>query len=155
MSDTLKKTGGFIDWFTPKRAITISILLIIVIIVIVFVWKRVKNAVGKVGESADRAILEAKGVTLTYPKAQYNTFADTIHNAYGWFYDSVDDIYGVIGMLKNDLDFLELKKAYGLRPSTYMGTMGTMEQNMGWRLDSKEISKINSILRNNGINYQV
>ena len=112
-------------------------------------------AFGKIGESADKAILESKGVKLTYPKAQYNAFADTIHGAYGMFYDSVNDIYDVIGKLKNDLDFLELKQAYGLRKSTYSGTMGTMEENMKWRLDANEIAKINSILRLNNISYQI
>ena len=151
----MSKTGNFIDWWTPKRAITIVVLLVVIVVVLVFTWRRIKMAFGKAGEVADRAILESRGVTLTYPKAQYITFADRIHNAYGMWNDDEEAIYAVMGMLRNDLDFLELKAAYGMRKSTYSGTLGNMEDNMRWRLDSREIAKINSILRNNGINYQI
>ena len=141
--------------FNIKKTILTIVIIIIAIVIIYFTWSKVKKIFGKVGDATDKAILEAKGMTLTHPKAQYITFADTIHGAYGWAWDSNNVIYETIGKLKNDLDFLQLKEAYGVRASTYMGTMGTMEENMRWRLNANEIAKINSILRLNNISYQI
>lgn len=149
------KATGFIDWFTPKRTITIVIMIIVIAVVVYFSWSKLKKLFGKINESTDKAILEAKGVSLTYPKGQYITFADTINAAFGFFNDDEDAIYAVFNQLRNDLDFLELKEAYGLRPSVYQGTNQTLSEALKSRLDSTEIAKINSILRTNNITYQI
>ena len=57
---------------------------------------------------------------LSYPKTQYKSWADSLEKAwypytFGFGTDE-ETVYSIIRKLKNNSDWLELQKAYGVRP---------------------------------------
>jgi len=110
----------------------------------------------------------------SYADSQYAAFADAIQNALsgcdftpsatllGILSDSGTAVYNVIQNINNDVDFLKLEKAYGLRTiskSWYCGylsdiTNADMETALTRVLDSQEISYLNNYMAGKGISYK-
>jgi hypothetical protein len=101
----------------------------------------------------------------TYPDSQYYDFADVLESAMENAGTDEESIYSVFRKIKNDKDFLYLKKAFGKR--TYSGelfggltslvdpTEDSLEQWLQKELSSEELTKVNKILSNNGVNYVI
>ena len=108
---------------------------------------------------------EKEGTNLSYKPSQYITWADKIDDSFSanWL-DMTDEeaIYSIMRQLKTNNDWLELMKAYGMRtyydPTSLTYITGkkinllTALQN---ELDTKEKSKVNTILKNKGIRYRI
>lgn len=104
-------------------------------------------------------------VNLSYKPTQYITWADKLEdatNGTNWF-DGTDEeaIYKVIRNLKNNNDWLELNKAYGMRayydvsPEFILGKDTNMVKMLQLELDTTEKEKVNSILKSKGIKYRI
>jgi len=96
----------------------------------------------------------------TYPLSQYSQFAQKIENAGSDIGTDEDSIFAVFRKIKTNKDLLLLKKAFGTRPYTgdilpYFILRNNLDL-QGWltsELSSSEVTKINTILRNNGVTY--
>jgi len=108
---------------------------------------------------------EKEGKDLSYKPSQYITWADKIDDSFSanWL-DMTDEeaIFSIMRQLKTNNDWLELMKAYGLRtyydPTslTYItGKKINLLTALQLELDTKEKSKVNTILKNKGIRYRV
>lgn len=101
----------------------------------------------------------------TMTATSYQNLAKRIYNAYDQNYgvynslfDSVNEkeIYAVFNQLKNNLDYLELKKAFGTRPvpTAFVRLLTDPVDLETWlqsALSEKERSQVNTILRSKGI----
>ena len=86
--------------------------------------------------------------------------ANQIHSALDGYGSDESAVYRVFVQVKNDLDVVNLTKAYGIRklssgkwnPATdFEGTLG---QSLTEELDAKEIDALNTILAKKGIKYR-
>lgn len=142
-----------------------------------FTWLVVIGVVGYVGYRVVKKVLKpgppsaesmqkkdvSKLETLfkpSYNEAAYAGYADAIYaagHANNLFGTDEDAIYRVLGLMKNDLDFAKLSKAFGKRrlfASFYQGDLIAF-LNDELNEDDGEIEKANSILARNGITYVI
>lgn len=103
-------------------------------------------------------------VKLTYKPSQYVTWADKLEDALlGTTFNNTDEdaIYKVMYYLKSNNDWLELNKAYGIRKwynsniPFHQGTNKNLLASLQADLDTDEKSKVNRILKKNGITYSI
>lgn len=123
-------------------------------------WKKylaakAENKYTSLVQSETEALVQS-GQTLTYPKSNYYTFADQLQEAmqYTGTYFSV--IYSIFAKLKNDLDILELNKAFGKRDIYFWGFTYnfTLPEALRDELSEEEISKLNKLLYAKKIKYR-
>lgn len=132
----------------------------------------VKNLVGAITnpskKSADQLVkdadldvikLEDKGVFPSYSSSQYNSFADQIYNAVITTnpFNPTDEesIFRIMGLLKNDSDFVKLVKAFGYKRLEFSTKTAPLQTHLQEDLTSEEIQKVNEILRSNNITYRI
>jgi hypothetical protein len=104
-------------------------------------------------------------IKASYKPTQFVTWADKLEDSFNsnWL-DQTDEaaIYSIMRKLKNNTDWLELNKAYGLRSYydpfslTYLtGKEINLVKALQMELDSKEKNNVNYILKTKGITYRV
>lgn len=100
---------------------------------------------------------------LSYPLSSYQGFADKIFSGWSTNYNPFDrlneePIYEVFKAMKNDLDVLELIKAFGKRrePTAIIGLLNNvaLPEWLAVGMDTDEIDQVNSILASKGIKYR-
>jgi hypothetical protein len=104
-------------------------------------------------------------IKASYKPTQFVTWADKLEDSFNSnFLDQTDEaaIYSIMRKLKNNTDWLELNKAYGLRSYydpfslTYLtGKEINLVKALQMELDSKEKNTVNYILKTKGITYRV
>jgi len=103
-------------------------------------------------------------IKLTYKPSQYITWADKLEDAIlGTTFNNTDEdaIYKIMYYLKSNNDWLELNKAYGIRKwynsniPFHQGTNKNLLAALQADLDTDEKSKVNKILKSNGITYSI
>lgn len=105
----------------------------------------------------------AKTQKLSYPLSSYQGYADKIFTGWSTNYNPFDrlneePIYEVFKAMKNDLDILELIKAFGKRrePTAIIGLLNNvaLPEWLAVGMDTDEIDQINKILASKGIKYR-
>ena len=108
-------------------------------------------------ETFDKDILKAKQTQKpTFSESVYNTLANRLYVA-GTSNFGTDEkaIYSVFKLLKNDLDFLLLQKAFGTKRNEFSLQFSDMGGYLQSELNSEEIDMINKILVSKGIKGRV
>lgn len=93
----------------------------------------------------------------SYTVTQYKVFADTLFDAFSGPGTDEERVKSVFQKMKNDLDVLELIKAYGTRDGGtywYSPKMTLIEQIPYDLTDSDIATYVNLPLRSNGVTYQ-
>jgi hypothetical protein len=100
---------------------------------------------------------------LSYPPTQYKSWGDTLEEAwyeYPFGLGTVEEtVYNIMRKLKNNNDWLELQKAYGVR-QYYSGGFAagnkTLVEAIAVEDDGGEMrKKINEIFKSKGITYRI
>ena len=101
----------------------------------------------------------------SYKPSQYLTWSDKLEDSFNNnFLDQTDEeaIYNIMRKLKNNTDWLELMKAYGMRTyydpfnlSYITGKEINLLKALQMELDTKEKNKVNYILKSKGITYRI
>jgi hypothetical protein len=130
---------------------------------------------------AEKRRLQSQGVRPSYPSSQYNTWANSIQQAFdgcdptgqlSWGADSPlgavsfwstsgFKVAKIFAELKNDLDYLSLTTAWGIRTYDACGWFTgdvkdvDLAKAISDELTAREISNLNEILRKKGIKYKV
>lgn len=128
----------------------ITLVLILAIIYAVRFFKQKPDAgIDGAKESIDKS-------KLTFPLGQYGLFADQIEEATDGFGTDEAAIYDVFESLNNISDVSQLIVSYGKRwyPDKVIPYKITLGNLMAEELDHKELSKVNDLLSNKGINYK-
>ena len=100
---------------------------------------------------------KAKTMSLTYNPTQYKIFADNLFDAFTGPGSDEVRIRSVFQQMKNDLDVLELIKAYGTRDGgayAWSPKMTLIEQVPYDLTDSEILTYVNSPLQANGVTYR-
>jgi hypothetical protein len=130
------------------------------------IYKAIKNRQPSQGTALlnDEAAAKAKGQSLSYTQATYVNLANVIFNA--WFqnfniFNPVDEkqILSVMSKMKNDLDIIQLTRAFGKRRAPVpFGSFFVSDLSLGeWLregLYDNEIQAVNNVLRSKGITAQ-
>jgi hypothetical protein len=130
------------------------------------VYKSIKNRQPSQGAALlnDEAAAKAKGQSLSYTQATYVNLANVIFNA--WFqnfniFNPVDEkqILSVMSKMKNDLDIIQLTRAFGKRRAPVpFGSFFVSDLSLGeWLregLYENEIQAVNNVLKAKGITAQ-
>lgn len=128
-------------------------------------------------QTADANQLAQQGMKPSYGSSQYNSWADGIKSQFdgcdisvnmvapSWFRSS--DLSGsgkylanIFSKLNNDLDYLLLQKAYGIRTHDQCGWWtgdftGNLSQAIADELENSEIQLLNKYLAQRGITYKI
>ena len=108
----------------------------------------------KQNQTDDTLKKEISSGALTYEQTQYVSFADRLETAMYGYTDDEEAVFDVFSKLRNRSDLLQLIRAFGERRIIW--TIGKSNLN-AWisnRLETKEIARINDILKRNNIDYQ-
>ena len=127
-------------------------------------WYRKRNPTDESSMSADEKAAKAKGQALSYTLTTYQGLANTIYNA--WFqrfnpFNAVDEtiVLSVMDKMKNDLDVLQLIRAFGKRrsPVNFASLLVpdvTLPEWLSIGLEANEIKAINDVLGKKGISFK-
>lgn len=147
------------------------------------VWKqfRKREEQGKARQTvreqkSEISDLQRKGLKASYAESQYKSWADRLQKQYdgadmkqnvfdydipvlGQWSGSGKVTAQIVGQLKNNLDFLKLSDAWGVRTYDQAGWFtgdftGTLAQAVNDELDNGEVNALNNILKKNGISYR-
>lgn len=117
--------------------------------------------------SNDIAKLENDGVQATYADSAYLQFANMLFQAVAGAGTDYDAIYNIFDKIKNDVDYLKLNKAFGVRrygaifekdPLPFVSNIFplpeyTLTQALSSEMSDSKIAKLNQILKSNGVTY--
>ena len=127
-------------------------------------WYRKRNPTDESSLSADEKAAKAKGQALSYTLSSYQGLANTIYNA--WFqrfnpFNAVDEtiVLSVMDKMKNDLDVLQLIRAFGKRrsPVNFASLLVpdvTLPEWLSIGLEANEIKAVNDVLGKKGISFK-
>jgi hypothetical protein len=127
-------------------------------------WYRKKNPTDESSLTADEKAARAKGQALSYTLSSYQGLANTIFNA--WYqtynpFNSIDEtiVLSVFSKMKNDLDVLQLIRAFGKRraPVNFLSLLTpdvTLGEWLSIGLEPAEIKAVNEVLAKKGISFQ-
>jgi hypothetical protein len=154
------KTTGIVK----KYQVPLIITGVAVVGYLGYKWYRKKNPTDESSLSADEKAAKAKGQALSYTLSSYQGLANTIFNA--WFqrynpFNAVDEtiVLSVMNKMKNDLDVLQLIRAFGKRrsPVNFLSLLVpdvTLSEWLSIGLEPAEIKAINDVLGKKGISFQ-
>lgn len=106
---------------------------------------------------------------VSYTATSYQNMAKRIFNAYeqnfgvyNSFFDAVNEkeIYAVFGLLKNNLDYLEMRKAFGVKPlpTAFLGKLTDPVDLESWltnALSTSERAQLNKIMKSKNIVIEI
>lgn len=177
---SVNKTYQYYQSLPPwARGVAVVGMLGVVTIVGFKIYKGIKDRVDKnrlasavKDTKKELDALTGQGQKATFPDSQYQAFANTLQNQFAgcdWsvgimnvkLSDSGEVLKGICEKLNNNVDFLKLVYAYGVRTYDQCGTWpfagdftGDIYKAVNDELDNYEIRKINEVLAKKGITYK-
>lgn len=125
-----------------------------------FIWNKFGKAVkNSIAVNTDESALKSEGQKLSYPLTNYQNFADKIYQAgMNWSitegFTDEEAMYDVFRQMKNDLDIVQLFKAFGMRRAEFSFQDVNLGGFLQSELDPDEIQVVNKILTSKGIKYR-
>jgi hypothetical protein len=148
MKNVIDKTEGLLN--TPKRIIAIVILIVGIVIAFYFLKGKISNLFSMFRkEIDDKQVIEdaiaETGKQPSYSDSQYRVMAEQLYAAMKGWGTNEESIYNVFRQMKSRVDVLKLIDAYGVKDGEDLVT---------WlNGDLWSFTKINQILRDNGVDY--
>lgn len=141
---------------TTVKGMNIYVKLAIIVVVIVIIYliinaivKNIKTA-GQIKDFvSEQGQWEKKGEKLSYPLSEYKSMADKLYQAMDGIGTTNSAVYAVFDKVNNNMDFLELKKAFGVRDDENLTEWITGD------MSESEINNINKKLTSKGIQYTI
>ena len=100
--------------------------------------------------------IQASGQQPSYTDTSYNNLADRIESAVkSHIFTDKDGIFDVFKLLKKDVDFLKLIKAFGQRRMQFTLAYGDLGAFLGSVLNSDDMNQVNSIMAANGLKSRI
>lgn len=113
-------------------------------------------------EVESEIVASSKKEKASYPSSQYYSFADAIETAVNDIGTNEQLLYTTFRKLKNNTDYLLLKKAYGIReyngdifPYIITRAKWGLEATLQNELSKTELGYVNAILKKANIKYRV
>ncbi|MDX1447193.1 hypothetical protein [Lishizhenia sp.] len=143
-----------------QQPVVVQIVVAIILLVIgwnVYNWAKaqMKNSAEETQGKVEIKQLEKQGVTPSYSDSDFDAMADDLEEAMTGpsNTDDANQVYSVLKKLKNDADFIQLNKAFGLRSSSWDFINPTATDLSTWLRDESlvDVSVINSQLSFQGL----
>lgn len=154
MSKTISNIDKLID--NPKKILFIVITIVIIIVVLWIFWGKIKSLFSRIGNKVQASAeltdyMTQTGEFVTLSDGEFGNLANKLEqafygNLFGWGTDE-QAVYNVFNSMRNGADVRKLVSVYGTRHDM------TLNQAMVSELSNRELSKVNNILSNKGINY--
>lgn len=110
--------------------------------------------------AAELRALKAKGMKPSFSNSQYTQWANQLKDAFDGAGTAWETIKPIFEKLRNDIDWLMLRDAYGTRTFDEAGWgtgdyTGTLTEALTHELDGDEVSELNDLLKKAKITYTV
>jgi len=146
--------------FDKNKVILIITLSIVAMIMLYVIGRKVSSLIRAAriarDNKSEHQVLAFQGMRLSYSKSWYEQQGRRLYNAMkSTWYDPTsygtdeNTIYSIFGALKNDLDFLELFSAFGIKGGY------DLQEWIDGDLNQGEKDKINRVLKNKGITKRI
>lgn len=133
-----------------KASSTTKIIIVIVAMAVVyFAYTFYLQSKVTIQQKSEVLALQAQGITASYNASKYESLANTLETAMKGWGTNEQTVFDVFSDLKNDIDFIELDKAFGIRDSVDM---------KGWLKDdfsTADIKALNNQLNNQSITKRI
>ena len=150
------------ELITIYKKQTPIVQIIIGVIVLYLLWQayhwtkaQMQNTAEETQAKVEIKQLEKQGVTASFSENEYKAMADDLEEAMTGpsNYEDADKVYAVLKKLKNDADFIELNKAFGLRASSWDFMNPTATDLSTWLRDESlvDVNTINTQLGYQGL----
>lgn len=138
----------------------------VVVFLIVTIWvlrNAIKGAIqgasDKVQQQSETAMLQAQGIKPSYSESEYKSMANKLFEAMDGWGTNDDVVFAQFDRLNNDVDFIKLDKAFGVRTASD-NMFGLIEPQdlRGWirdDLSSESIATLNQRLKQSGISKRI
>jgi hypothetical protein len=151
----------------PGWAVGVAVVVVVVGIgaATFFISKRLKESKER-GESKeekkdiknDLDKLNKQGVKPSFPDSQFQTWSNTLREAFDGCGTTEKVVENVFSQLKNDADYLKLMETYGIRKFDNCGYgtgdfEGTLSQAIVNEMDDSDRQTLNNLLKKNKITY--
>jgi hypothetical protein len=159
----MKALNGVKNWW---KSLTPGQQLFVVLVIVIVIWIA-RNALKGFVEGAENAIqnvseeqaLNNAGIKATYTNSQYKSMADILYSAMDGYGTDDELVYKQFAKLKNDVDFVRLDDAFGVREATdnLFGLYEPLDLR-GWvkdDLSESQIKTLNSKLKSQGITKRI
>lgn len=144
---------------TLQQVITIVIIAVILYFLVKYLKQKKETADRIVQEKAEVTVLQESGVKQSYKDSTYEGWGNELFNYMDGSGTKMAGITRIFGYLHNDLDFIKLEKAFGLRISSYAWSWFTSPTGlMDWLkgdLNGDDIKEINKQLKLQGLTKQI
>lgn len=142
----LKFWGGL----APVQQIALLVILALIAWWLIQVAKaRIEAQKEAIKGRAEISVLQEQGIKATYGSATYVKFADVIERSIAGAGTDENMVYKTMSYLNNDIDFIKLNNAFGIREGQDM---------RGWirgDMDANEIAPINSLFSGKGMKKRI
>ena len=104
----------------------------------------------------EQASFQQSGEKLSYPPSNYKQFADQLEQAMQYTGTYFNVIFDVMKQMKNNLDVIQLVKAFGTREIYFWGFTYkfTLPEALRDELDPSDVAKINALFKSKKIQYR-
>lgn len=148
--------------FNWWKGLTSAQKFTVLVIIAVLIWilrnsikGAVSGAANAVQNVSESAMLQANGIKASYPDSTYKSMATKLFDAMDGYGTDEDVIFEQFDKLKNDVDFIKLDKAFGVRTASD-NLFGMIEPTdmKGWIRDDLSpalIANLNARLKSNGV----
>jgi hypothetical protein len=123
--------------------------LIVLWMVIIRVKAKAQAFIQRQQNQAEVDQLENQGLQRTYADAEYKRMADVMYEAMDGLGTDEEAVSNQISLLRNDLDYLALDSAFGIRDGYDMGEWIRGDFSGSW------INKFNNIMNSNGLTKRI
>jgi hypothetical protein len=148
------------------KSLTPGQQLFVVIAIVIIIWIA-RNSIRGYVEGAQNAIqnvseeqaLNNAGIKATYTTSQYKSMADILFSAMDGYGTEDELVFKQFAKLKNDVDFVRLDDAFGVREATdnLFGLYEPVDLR-GWikdDLSESQIKTLNSKLKSQGLTKRI
>lgn len=153
-----------IDWF---KGLSSGMKLLVLVGAFLLLWWAYNKVKARFGASAqdiqaktEIQILTEKGVKQSYSNDTYKHWADKLETAMLGMGTDVTTVVNIFNMLKNDMDFIKLDSAFGVRDfADNLFGLSPATNMRGWMKDESKLTSvipvINQSLKAKGITKRI
>lgn len=152
----MQKKGFLSNFWFKMSATERFVFMIVAAIVLYMLYKYVKSLLQSASDAATKKgeidALKAHGQKASYPDSTYESLANQLFKAMDGAGTEEDKIIEVFRKLKNDIDFVKLDAAFGLRAGTsWFASDETYDLRTWLEDDGQDIAALNAQLKKQNI----
>lgn len=156
----MKSLSNWWNGLTSNQKFFVVVFLIVTIWVLRNAIKgAIQGASDKIQQQSETTMLQAQGIKPSYSDSEYKSMANKLFDAMDGYGTDDDVVFAQFDRLNNDVDFIKLDKAFGVRTASdnFFGLIEPTDLR-GWirdDLSSESIATLNQRLKQSGISKRI